>query len=180
VVNPDLIVDFVNTFDLRPSVDRLDSPARLGAWLGERGLLPADAPVTAAELHDAVELREALRILLGTHNGVDGDVASASATIDRAACRASLGVRFRDGVLRLEPGAGGVPGALGSLVGEAATAMTNGTRERLKICRADDCHWAFVDTARNQSRAWCSMQSCGNREKVRAYRARHGHGPDSH
>jgi len=45
----------------------------------------------------------------------------------------------------------------------------------MKACRADDCKWAFLDTAKNQSRAWCSMSSCGNREKMRAYRARHAH-----
>ena len=44
---------------------------------------------------------------------------------------------------------------------------------RLKACRADDCHWAFFDEARNRSRAWCDMKVCGNRQKVHRYRARH-------
>jgi predicted RNA-binding Zn ribbon-like protein len=51
--------------------------------------------------------------------------------------------------------------------------MADGTWERMKACRADDCRWAFLDTAKNRSRAWCSMQSCGNRAKVAAYRERH-------
>jgi predicted RNA-binding Zn ribbon-like protein len=44
--------------------------------------------------------------------------------------------------------------------------------QRLKICPADDCLWAFFDHSRNRSRTWCSMSACGNREKARAWRAR--------
>ena len=51
--------------------------------------------------------------------------------------------------------------------------MADGSWQRLKACRASDCQWAFVDTARNHSRSWCSMASCGNREKARAFRERH-------
>jgi predicted RNA-binding Zn ribbon-like protein len=104
---------------------------------------------------------------------VPGDVSAASAVVDDALCRANLCVRFLDGNLRLEPKAGGVRGALGGILAEVATAMTDGSWERMKACRADDCLWAYYDTAKNQSRAWCSMSSCGNRAKVRAYRARH-------
>jgi predicted RNA-binding Zn ribbon-like protein len=51
--------------------------------------------------------------------------------------------------------------------------MADATWERMKACRADDCRWAYLDTARNRSRAWCSMRVCGNRAKVQAYRERH-------
>ena len=44
--------------------------------------------------------------------------------------------------------------------------------ERVKICPADDCLWAFYDESRNGSRQWCSMAVCGNRAKARAHRAR--------
>jgi predicted RNA-binding Zn ribbon-like protein len=175
MVNRDLVLDYVNTLELRPYVEELDSPAALGAWLRERGLLAENARVTTADLKDALELREAVRTLLAAHNEVPGDVSAASAVVDDALCRANLCVRFLDGNLRLEPKAGGVRGALGGILAEVATAMTDGSWERMKACRADDCLWAYYDTAKNQSRAWCSMSSCGNRAKVRAYRARHAH-----
>ena len=44
--------------------------------------------------------------------------------------------------------------------------------ERVRQC-ADDrgCGYLFVDTSRNRSRRWCSMESCGNRAKAhRHYR----------
>jgi predicted RNA-binding Zn ribbon-like protein len=172
-VNPDLVLDFVNTLDLMPRSEAFDSPASLAAWLTERDLLPEGARVTQADLRDAIELREAIRTLLGAHNGVPGDVSAASEVLDGALCRANLCVRFQEGTMRLEPEAAGVRGALGRVLAEVASAMTDGVWERMKACRADDCLWAYLDTAKNQSRAWCSMSSCGNRAKVRAYRARH-------
>jgi predicted RNA-binding Zn ribbon-like protein len=51
--------------------------------------------------------------------------------------------------------------------------MAGESWERLKACRAEDCRWAFLDDAKNHSRAWCSMKVCGNRAKARAYRERH-------
>ena len=94
--------------------------------------------------------------------------------LDAAAKRARLCVRFRDGTAQVEPSAPGVAGAVGRILGCVADAMADGTWERLKACRADDCQWGYLDTAKNHSRAWCSMSSCGNRAKVNAYRERHG------
>jgi predicted RNA-binding Zn ribbon-like protein len=172
-VKNDLILDFVNTRELRPVVEDLDSPRALVAWLAEHGLLEAGTRASRAELAEAQTLREALRDLLAAHNGLDVDLDAATARIDEAACRARLALRFSECESRLEPGAGGVRGALGKILIEVTGAMADGTWERMKACRADDCLWAFLDTAKNQSRAWCSMRSCGNREKVRAYRERH-------
>lgn len=171
----DLLLDFVNTLDLRPYSEGLETPAALAEWLAGRGLVEPGTRATAADLRDATELREALRTLLGAHNELDGDVDAASAVLERVSRGAKLGVCFARGGLHLEPQAKGIRAALGRLVAEVATAMSEGTWARMKACRAEDCRWAFLDTAKNQSRAWCSMQSCGNREKVRAYRARHAH-----
>ena len=68
-----------------------------------------------------------------------------------------------------------IDAALGRLVIAVQSAMAEGSWDRLKACRASDCEWAFIDNARNHSRAWCSMKSCGNREKARAFRERHKH-----
>ncbi len=47
-------------------------------------------------------------------------------------------------------------------------------RDRVRQCESDDgCGWLFVDTTRNRSRRWCSMESCGNRAKARRHYARH-------
>ena len=137
---------------------------------------PADRrPRLAQELAEAIRAREAIRDLLAAKSGLEADVAAAAAELDDAAKRARLGVRFADGAARLEPSVAGARGAVGRILAEVSQGMADGTWERMKACRADDCRWAFIDTAKNRSRAWCSMESCGNREKVQAYRERHHH-----
>ena len=168
MVNSELVTQFVNSLDLMPLTENLGTPADLVAWLAERDLLSPDARATTSDLEAARRLREAIRDFAG------GD-ASAGAVLDEAAREAKLGVRFAEGDARLEPAAPGIRGALGRIVAEVASGMADGSWSRLKICNADDCRWAFYDTTKNRSRAWCSMQSCGNRAKVRAYRARHDH-----
>ena len=45
-------------------------------------------------------------------------------------------------------------------------------RERLHACPR--CGWLFVDTSRGGKRRWCSMQTCGNREKASRHKERVG------
>ena len=57
------------------------------------------------------------------------------------------------------------------IAGEAAT---TGTWDRLKVCSAADCQWAFYDRSPTRTGCWCSMRVCGSRAKSRAYRRRAG------
>jgi predicted RNA-binding Zn ribbon-like protein len=43
---------------------------------------------------------------------------------------------------------------------------------RLKHCANPACTMVFYDRGKNNRRRWCSMQACGNRDKVANYRAR--------
>jgi predicted RNA-binding Zn ribbon-like protein len=61
---------------------------------------------------------------------------------------------------------------VGAVFAAASRLAVLGQWERVKICPADDCRWAFYDRSRNHSRTWCSMQVCGNREKARSWRGR--------
>jgi predicted RNA-binding Zn ribbon-like protein len=168
----ELVRAFVNTLEVEDGTDDLESPEALARWLRERGLLRGGR-ATRADLAEARRVREALRAILLVNNGVSVRN-EAAATLDRAARRTRLAVRFgAAGTARAEPQARGVDGALGRLLGIVAAAMADGTWARLKACRADECRWAFYDRARNRSRHWCSMAVCGNRAKARAYRRRH-------
>jgi predicted RNA-binding Zn ribbon-like protein len=173
VVNTELVQDFVNSRELRPAVEELGTPDDLSAWLGERLLLEAGTQVTSSELAEAVRVREALRDLLSAKVGIEVDLDAAKAEIDAAARRAGLELRFDPTCPRVEPTVGGVRGAIGRILVEVYDEMVDGVWERMKSCRAEDCRWAFLDTSKNKSRAWCSMESCGNRAKVNAYRQRH-------
>jgi len=44
--------------------------------------------------------------------------------------------------------------------------------DRVKRCDNALCEWVFLDRSPGRTRRWCEMKGCGNRLKVRAYRAR--------
>jgi predicted RNA-binding Zn ribbon-like protein len=141
----------INSIDVHAGTDWLPD------WLAERGL-------DATEEGRARELREALRALVLSNNGIPlGD--EALATVNAEAGRVSLRVDERG---RLSVSAGDDP--LQRVVAITLGAMLDGTFARLKACR--NCHWSFYDYSPNRSATWCSMQICGNRRKTRAYRAR--------
>jgi predicted RNA-binding Zn ribbon-like protein len=56
---------------------------------------------------------------------------------------------------------------------------TAGRRERLHECAGDNCRLIFLDTSRPGNRRWCSMERCGNRNKVRTHRARRSAHPSA-
>ena len=177
-MNTELVQDFVNSRDLRPVAEAFGTPQQLSDWLCERDLLESGTRVTRRDLAEAIRVREALRDVLSAKVGLDADLDAALGEIDAAAGRAGLELRFDPTCPRVEPTVGGVRGAIGRILVEVYDEMVDGIWERMKACKADDCRWAFLDTSKNKSRAWCSMESCGNRAKVNAYRQRHQVYPD--
>ena len=116
-------------------------------------------------------MREALRAFALANNGAQLEPRTL-ATLERAAARGQLVVRFGEDGASLAPSARDLDGALADLVGIVYTSMADGTWSRLKACRRDVCHWLFYDRSRNRSAVWCRMAVCGNRIKTRAYRER--------
>jgi predicted RNA-binding Zn ribbon-like protein len=169
----DLIRRFVNTLDVEDGTDDFPDAASLGRWLREERL-PARG-LTAADLGTARHLREALRDVLSTHNGADPSP-EAIARLNAIGAGVTLRVAFAPGgAARLEPSGDGFAPAAGRLLAIVERAQAEGTWERLKICPAGDCRWAFYDRSRNRSAVWCNMAICGNRAKVRGYRERAAH-----
>jgi len=163
---------FVNTWDEDDRTEELSDGAALAGWLREHGLADGRVEARPKDLEHAVALREALRAILLHHGGEELDPA-APEVVEEAARRARLEVRFDGhGHAGVEPLAGGVDGALGRLLALVAEAQRSGEWERLKVCPAHDCHWAFYDRSRNRSAVWCDMRVCGNRAKVRSFRER--------
>ncbi len=65
---------FINTLDIEAGADALATPDALAAWLAAHDLLgAATSTASAAELAQAVALREALRSVLVTHARPAGD-----------------------------------------------------------------------------------------------------------
>jgi hypothetical protein len=148
-----LVLAFLNSMDVETGTDDLRDPAAYAAWLHERGL-PAGRP--AAELAAARRLRASLRAAAG-----DPDFGPEPLTVP---VHVGLDAAGRPALLATD--------GLGAIAAAAVALSGDGRWDRLKICPADDCRWAFFDRSRNHSRTWCSMRVCGNREKARAWRER--------
>lgn len=53
------------------------------------------------------------------------------------------------------------------IVVSAEALLTSERIRRVKECASSTCEWLFLDTSKNNSRRWCRMDVCGNREKGR-------------
>ena len=169
----DLVRDYINTLDLETGIDRIASPDELATWFSEQGLVDDLVEPSEREHAEALAVREAIRDLVLANNGVATDTGAASETLEAAGRRARLSVHFEHGRPALAPEEDGVPAAIGRIVATVAELAATEEWKRLKGCRDDQCRVAFYDKSRNRSRAWCSMEVCGNREKARSFRERH-------
>jgi predicted RNA-binding Zn ribbon-like protein len=61
---------------------------------------------------------------------------------------------------------------LGAAARSAIEVIDSAYAHRLRECEGEDCSLLFFDASRPGNRRWCSMQRCGNRNKVQAYRSR--------
>ena len=152
-----LVLAFLNTIDVVRGDDALDDPARWQDWTADQGLDPPPATEAAGSARAARKVRDALR----------------AAVLDRPDREPS---GTAGGLVRVELHAGTptlVPGdAVGAVLAAGVRLAVLGDWDRVKICPADDCRWAFFDHSRNRSRTWCSMRVCGNRTKARNWRER--------
>lgn len=163
-----LVEAFVNSVELPDGVDELATPETTQAWLRSLGMEVGN--VQEAHRRLLVETRERLRDVLEAHNGEDVDAGACSrlqALLAKAPLRPEIGPQGKTLV-------SDAPGALGFLgrISAAVSAASDDEWERLKVCRSDTCRWAFYDHSKNGRGAWCSMRTCGSREKARAYRER--------
>jgi predicted RNA-binding Zn ribbon-like protein len=142
-------------------------------WLAPTGLFPSSAELAAADRDALVALRESIRAVLRTHTEHTADPeASRALTLALGTGRLTVTLDPLGGA-RLtgadqDPFAR-VVAAIAIAIAEAATA---GTWSRLKSCPGRLCGWAFYDRSASSGSRWCSMQLCGARAKMRAYRAR--------
>jgi len=167
-----LVQAYVNTVDIQDGPEQLTDANTLETWLVARGLMEPGQQVTEADLKHAIAVREAIRGVIGANSG--GTIYPLDiAILNEAATASRLRARFgADGKARLEPEAGGVAGAMGRMVAAVFTAMADEDWSRLKLCGSATCRWAFFDRSRNHSSRWCTMASCGNRQKARRFRQR--------
>lgn len=149
------------------------SPATIEWWLRRNGLLSAPEHAPGSDLAWAREVHEALRAKVLANMGPPMSEADAR-VLDDAAREAGLRVRFdADAPATITASATGVAAAIGRLLAIVALAEIDGRWRHFKECRNPTCRGVFYDRSKNHTGKWCSMEVCGNRMKVRAWRERH-------
>jgi predicted RNA-binding Zn ribbon-like protein len=141
-------------------------------WLRSNGLVASDGAVSDEEAAWALDVRAALLAKVRETSGHRHD--AATSVLNRAAERAGLRMCFgceEERPIHVETD--GVAGAVGALLGAAFLAELDGRWDRFGVCDDPTCSEVFYDRSRNRSGRWCSMATCGNRNKVRAFRERH-------
>lgn len=173
-----LVRDFINTREPQVDGELLSTPDQLRDWFRDRQLMPADVPLTAADLRVALAVREGLRAVLVCHGGQTMDPEAADA-LNRALAEVPVRLVVSDRGYSLAASRdASIDHALAQLVDAIRQSREDETWARLKVCARDTCRWAFYDSSRNQVRRWCSMAGCGNHVKMkRAYAARTGRRP---
>jgi predicted RNA-binding Zn ribbon-like protein len=169
----ELVRRFINTWDAEFGTDALATAGNAAEWMAGESLIDGPVGLTEAGRERAVQIRETLRALarLNGHGQVGPGVLE---QLNEAADQARFCLRFTaDGEIKISSGATDVASrAIGRILAIVAVAFVDGTWKRMRICRAEDCGWAFYDRSRNRSGVWCQMAECGNRSKVRTHRER--------
>lgn len=172
--NPAL--DFAATLRARRSLrfEMFTTPARLNAWYVESGIVDAVSPGEEADVAQATTLREAVYELVTARRlGEEYDGAALTVVNDAA--------RRPPAVPRLTPSGRWTQAtpeeALSAVARHAIELLSGADVPLLKECGNPECTRVYVDRSRGMRRQWCGMESCGNKIKAAAYRARKKTGP---
>jgi predicted RNA-binding Zn ribbon-like protein len=184
-------LDFTNTASWPPGVvqnERLVDYAALLVWSRRTQLIgPTETDAMRARslarpdeaarvLHRARELREAIHKVFAALAGDRPVQGSALDRLNRHLGEALLHAQISQQGGTFHWGWEGPPDALDRmlwpLAWTAAQLLTSDQLSRVRMCASETCGWLFIDTSKNRTRRWCSMSDCGNRAKVRRFRAR--------
>ncbi|GAA3445489.1 CGNR zinc finger domain-containing protein [Planomonospora venezuelensis] len=163
-------------------VERLATPADLGRWFAEAGLVPPDSPalprtpaVGEPELRQAHVLREAVYELFTASRREREIPPEALAVVNGWAARPGPAERLEAGSggrLRRVRGEATAETLLAEIARDAVDLLGGPLAARVRECGLEPCTLLFLDTSRSGHRRWCSMDGCGARAKMAAYRAR--------
>jgi predicted RNA-binding Zn ribbon-like protein len=188
-------LDFANTFGPRqpnPETEPHDytpNYRELVAWAAHARLVTPEQqhrltavaeadPEGAAGIHqDAQRLREAIYQAFAALAHGEPAPPAALAMIQDAYLQA-----LRNAQLRPVPGGldwrwadrGQLEQVMWPIARSAVDLALSGQLARIKQCPGDggQCGWLFVDTSKNATRRWCSMDTCGSRVKSQRQAAR--------
>ena len=187
IVGGAVCLDFANTINsrLQPEHDYLMKYSDLADWAVKVGVLSTsqnnrlqkqaeqDTKLAENALQHALTLRELfyrlfLRIAKGSapnHEAMRAFIKSYAEAISH-----SVWVRKDDRFAADWTADETLEAMLWPIIYSAGQLLSSKEIIQVKVCPG--CGWLFLDTSKNQSRRWCSMNTCGARDKMRRYHRR--------
>ena len=142
------------------------------AWVSRK--MP-DTSIAAAEVafRPAMQLHRALRSLQAANSGmrIGKELAAAHEMLNRLIAHYRIQPHLgEDGGISLAPNKPADPVA--SLILMMLDALQSGFWRRFKLCHEPTCRASYYDASKASAKIWCSMQTCGSRNKMKRYRAK--------
>jgi predicted RNA-binding Zn ribbon-like protein len=173
------VLDFVNSVDdwtdadARDYLATFDDALRLGVATGliargETGRVERASAELASLKRLRASLERIFRAFLDERTAPSDDVKVLERGLVEAARRTELRQDDR-GLLsrRVAAASNGASLLRLRIVDEAVALLSSSAMRHVKACPT--CGWFFLDVSKNQSRVWCSMDTCGARAKARRY-----------
>ncbi|ADB53553.1 CGNR zinc finger domain-containing protein [Conexibacter woesei] len=173
------ILDLANTvFDRAhpvPGNELLETSSDVLTWCQSVGLFDS-APTLRGSVADglAAEVRAVREHAWATFDAVARGTAVPAGALGALLERSGTGLRAGrvhdvDADLRHVAADWAAPGAIPAALSLLAVhALFTLPAERVRACAR--CGWLFLDSSRGGRRRWCSMSTCGNREKASRHR----------
>ena len=184
-------IDFANTeiVENGRTVDLLEKPQDLLDWMGAAKMLTGQALKDARHLADS-RLEEALRLAreyrlalkdvlehLQRHGRLHKDAAAVRKTnrlLSQPRTAFALSAAERSLQLKQDWAIAEAEDLSRPIAFSFAQLLTTQDLTRIRKCQNPDCVLFFLDVSKSGTRSWCSMQICGNKLRVAAFRKRHG------
>jgi predicted RNA-binding Zn ribbon-like protein len=144
--------------------DGFDTPGALKGWLAEHEF-PIDAP--EGEVRESLtEARESIRAFLQKCD--DGD-----ARLNAVLAQGTRNPRLVDGRPTVVDSVDDPAHLPGWKCAAEFLDLLASKPDRIRKCANHECVLWYLDTTRNGSRRWHSMETCGNRAKAKRFQDRH-------
>jgi predicted RNA-binding Zn ribbon-like protein len=181
LVGGDPSLDFLNTIhdwtvaDPDDHIPTFDAAVRFGEAAGILTRSEAASLATRQAGREMGRLRELRTLLERIFRAVVSETDPEGADLDALAHLAARAAKVTDliadkrgsFVRSVNAESAGVAVLRWRVVDAAVQLLTSGQLSRVKACPS--CGWFFLDTSKNNSRRWCSMEDCGSIDKARRY-----------
>ncbi len=187
-IGGELCLDYVNTMDWHSSDHPVESLHEYGdvvRWAQYGGLLTAEqaeqvlavARAASQQAQEALDAAHTLRETLyrifraATAHTVSpaDDLAHLNTWLGTTLAHACLLPTAAGFAWGWQEPADRLDALLWPVVRSAADLLTGPQLARVRQCADPNCGWFFLDSSKNHSRRWCSMDGCGSRAKAREY-----------